>query len=136
VNIALSTGFAGSPHRGSAHPEQQREGGPRQAPAPGTTLSTSAPSPQISELCLGASVLYLQLFCASVSKTCPDVSEKPKRVIFWGLGMLKIFPYKVMVIASLLYPISADKRFHRNAPLSASGGNLYIQKLLRTESDT
>ena len=46
-------------------------------------------------------MLYLDLFCAFVSRMCPKV------------------------IVSLLYAISAYERFHRNTLLSDSGGNLY-----------
>lgn len=59
--------------RGSGHPEQQE--GCQQAPSPGTPLSISAPSSGGPELHLGASVLCLYLFCASVSKLCPTLTE-------------------------------------------------------------
>ena len=35
---------------------------------------------------LRACVLYLDLFGVSVSKMCPEVSGKPKRTYFLGLG--------------------------------------------------
>ena len=53
----------------------------------GTTLSISRHS---AELCLWAAVLHFSWFCASATKTCPQV------------------------IASSLKAISAKKRFHRN----------------------
>lgn len=45
---------------------------------------------------------------------------------FEGLGKLRIFSYQLMVIASLLYATSTNKRFHRNALLSVSEGILCL----------
>ena len=45
--------------------------------------------------------------------------------LFLGSGNTqKIFPYKLLVVASSLYAISAYEGFHRKALLSDSGGNL------------
>ena len=54
-------------------------------------------------------MLYLNLFCASVSEMYLKVSEKPKRSYFLGLGMLKIFPYKLTIIASSLHTVQLTK---------------------------
>lgn len=54
------------------------------------------------ELCLWVSMLYLDFFCATISKMV------------------------VMVIASSCYAFSAYKRLYRNALLSDSAKNLYI----------
>lgn len=47
---------------------------PHHTPSPVLTLSISASSHQSSELHLWAYVLYPDLVCASISKTCPKVS--------------------------------------------------------------
>ena len=73
-----------------------RGGSMAPSPSPGTALSISASHHPRFELCLWASVLHLNLFCASVSKMCPQV------------------------IGCLHYAISAYKSFHRNAALSES----------------
>lgn len=46
---------------------------------------------------------------------CPKIAEKPKGGYFLGLGMLKVFPYKLLVIASSLSATSAYERFHGNS---------------------
>ena len=60
-------------------------------------LSISVSSCHSSKLCLWASVLYLNLFCASIRKMCPEV------------------------IASSVDAILVYKKFYRNAVLSESG---------------
>ena len=86
----------------SAHPEQR---GPSKL-LPGNHALHLGFKPQSSELCPWASVLYLHLFCASISKRCPKV------------------------IASLLLASSPYGMFHRNALFSDSRGNLYFLRLL------
>ena len=88
--------FFSSLYRDSAHLSSES----RIAKLLPSELSISASSCRSLELCLRASVLYLDLFCASVSKICPKV------------------------IASSLYTISAYERFHGNTLLSDSRGNL------------
>lgn len=95
VKRVFSVCFAVSHSRGSASQQQEWH---RQAPSLGTTLSISATSRHSFELCLWTSVLYLNLFCASVTKMYPKM------------------------IASLLYTILAYERFPRNALLSDSSG--------------
>lgn len=54
------------------------------------------------ELCLRASIFYLDLFCVSLREMCPKVT------------------------ASFLYAISAYNRFHRKSLVWGSGWNLYF----------
>ena len=56
------------------------------------------------------------------------------RLSFGSGNAHKFFPYKLMVIASSLYAISAYERFYRNTLLLESGGNLYL--LWRNVSST
>ena len=99
VELALSVCFAASSYRGSTHPEL--EDWHHQAPSLETILSILASSRHSFQLCLWASVLYLDLFCTSVSKMCS----------------------KVIVFS--LYAVLAYESFHRNALLSNSRGTLY-----------
>ena len=90
--------FAVSCYRGNI--TQKKSEWHHQAPSPATTLSISALSHHSFELCLWASVLYLNWLCTSSSKMYPKV------------------------IVSSLYIILAYKWFHRNT-LSESRENVY-----------
>lgn len=105
--------------RGHTHLKQWEQLG--QAPSQGTALSILAPSCHTFELCLWASVFYSHLFSSPISKMSFKVSEKPLRHFLGGLGMLKIFLYKLVVIASSLYSILAYERFHKKALFQITG---------------
>ena len=95
----LSVCFAASCCRDSTCPELQDWH--RQAPSLGTMFSVLASGCRSFELCLWASVLYLDLFCTPVSKMCSKV------IIF------------------SLYAVLVYKRFHRNALLLDNRGTMY-----------
>ena len=82
----------------AAHPKQWEW--PRQAPSPGPTLGSISASRSHKLWTLSVSIC--DLFCASVSKVCPEV------------------------IASSLYTFSAYESFHRNVLLRCSEGNQYF----------
>ena len=85
---AFSICFAAGRYGGSVHLEQ-----PRQAPSPGTILTQPfGIKCRTFEQCLRAWALYLDLFCVSVNKMCPKVSEKLKKNYFGGLGQCKKCP--------------------------------------------
>lgn len=100
--FSVSVCFAGSQFRGRMR--MQLVAPPRSFL--GNTHSSSASSYQSSELWC-TSALYLDLFCASVSKMCHKVSEKCKKSFFFfeSGNPQKFFPYKLMVTASSLYTI-------------------------------
>lgn len=62
---------------------------------------------------------------ASVIKMCPKVSGNPTRADFLGLETLKkMFPCRLMAIASLLYINLTYVSLNRKPLLLASGRNL------------
>ena len=71
VKIMFSVGFAASHSRGNTHPEQWERH--QQVPSLGSILSVLASNLHSLELCLWASALYLNLFCASISEVCHKV---------------------------------------------------------------
>lgn len=52
------------------------------------------------------------------------------QVLFEFQELSKIFPYKLMINASIIHTISAYERFHKNALLLEGRGNLYADFLL------
>ena len=60
---------------------------------------------------------------------CPKISEKPKKGYFLGLRMLKKMSIKFNDSCAFVFTIMAYERFHRNALLSDSRGNLYRVKI-------
>lgn len=125
TKIVFRAYFVESHYKGSVHLEQQWEQ-PRQTPPKHHSASQHPGAIALNSL--GACVLYPHLLCASVSKMCLKVSEKPKWDYFLVLGAPPIFPYKLVALASSLYAILVDKSFHRNTPCSGIWGNQYIRE--------
>lgn len=71
--------------------------------------------------CVHERLLYLELFRTLLAR-CVLRPQKCLRGYFLGLGTLKKFSYKLMVIASSLRIISAYEKFHRDILLSNRGG--------------
>ena len=97
---------------------------PCPAPSLGTTPSPSASSHQTFDLHLWASRLYIDFVHLLVR--CVLSSQKSLQEMIWGTWVCsKFFPYKLMIIASVLYRISTYKKFHRNILFVDGWGNLY-----------
>lgn len=92
--------FCHQPYGGST-PHKQRER-PLPAPSP-DTQHLSIQRPELWTVSVGVCALSWFFLCASISKMCPNTSEKPKRGNFLGLGILKFFPCQSMLISSLLH---------------------------------
>lgn len=58
-------------------------------------------------------MLSLDLSRASISKMCPQVSKKPKRLFGGNLECSQTVPYKLMAVVSLC-AIWASERVHRS----------------------
>lgn len=67
------------------------------------------------------SLCDLSPFILCIHYLGPKVSSL-REVIFWVQECTFFFPYKLLVIASLLYTISAYENFHKNAILLYSWG--------------
>lgn len=80
--------FCSEPLQRHHRPQEMRVVSPDSFPK-NYILSVSTSSCHSFELCLWASVFYLDLLCESFSKMWPKVSEKPKRGYFLGLEMVK-----------------------------------------------
>ena len=76
--------------------------------------------------CVSNHLCFISIDFAHLLARCVLRYHKSLRSYFGGLGTLNIFPYKLMVIASSLYTISAYKRFHGMRCCPDSGGNLNI----------
>lgn len=95
-----------------------------QAPSPGTAPNISA----ARSLAFGTVWVDLRFiliyFVHSLARCVLRYQKSLRGVIFWFGEHAKRLPYKLMVIPSSLYIISASKRFHRKVLLSDSQGNL------------
>lgn len=94
--IAFSMGFAVSLTEAACSEQQEwRQRAPFLAPPPAPSPDpheASASQYQASRAStVSVSICFLYLVCASVSKTCPKVSELPMRGCSLGPGTFKIF---------------------------------------------
>lgn len=105
---------AASPCRDSTHTPAARGARPRSFPG---ATPACAIQPRSSELGPLASELYnTSIYSVYPFVRCALRYQKNPRGYFLALGMLKIFPDKLLVFATLAY-----ERFHRNALLPIHG---------------
>lgn len=116
---AFSISFARSRDRGSMDPEQRARGA-LPSSFPGNYTQRLSISAAVALECVSEPLCFIAIsFVPSLARCVSRYQKKPNN---YSGGF--IFPYKVIVIASLFYVISAYKRSHRNALLLGSGKDL------------
>lgn len=72
-------------------------------------------------------MLYHDLFCASIRKRCPKISESLKEVISLDLRTLKNFSVRINGTALYFASFQLRKGFLGTFYFQITGGNLYVK---------